>query len=202
VTRVATAPARRRAAPRPAPRKTPAPGAPRAAAPAVAPRPVADVAPLAGRYLSFLLAGGEYGLAILDVREIIGLMPINPVPRTPAEVCGVINLRGRIVPVVDLRLRLGLPAAAPTDQTVIIVVQPRDGEVPVGCVVDEVLGVLQLEAGQIEPPPDLGADPADTEFILGVGKAEQRVIFLLDLRTLLAAALGRPAVTRGATPPA
>ena len=205
MTRATNAPTRRsRPAKRSAPKQTPSRGAqPRAIAavappptadlaqPAVAnaaPRPVADVASLAGRYLTFLLAGGEYGLAILGVREILALIPINPVPRTPAEVLGVINLRGRIVPVVDLRLKLGLPAAAPTDQTVIIVVQPRDGEMPVGCVVDEALGVLQFAAEQIEPPPDLRADPADTAFILGVGKAEQRVIFLLDLQTVLAAA--------------
>lgn len=201
MTRTASAPARRpRPTGRSAPKKTASPGAQPRAIATVAPRVIADIASLAGRYLTFLLAGGEYGLAILAVREILALIPINPVPRTPDAVLGVINLRGRIVPVVDLRLKLGLPAAAPTDQTVIIVVQSRDGEMPIGCVVDEALGVLQLAAEQIAPPPDLGADPADTAFILGVGKAEQRVVFLLDLRTVLASAVERPAVTRGSAP--
>ena len=141
---------------------------------------------LAGKYMTFKLADEEYGLAILMVREIIGLMDIKHVPCTSEFISGVINLRGKVIPVVDLRLKFGMPKATVTDQTVIIVVQPRDGEMPIGCVVDEALGVLQLAEEQIEPPPDLGAHPDDTAFILGVGKAERRVIFLLDLRSVLA----------------
>jgi len=157
-----------------------------AADPAATPH---GAATLAGKYMTFKLADEEYGLPILIVREIIGLMDIKHVPCTSEFISGVINLRGRVIPVVDLRLKFGMPGAEATDQTVIIVVQyQRAGQdVTMGILVDEVLEVLSIPADQIEPTPPLGEAAGDTQFILGVGKAEKRVIFLLDIGRILTA---------------
>jgi purine-binding chemotaxis protein CheW len=142
---------------------------------------------LAGKYMSFKLANEEYGLEILKVKEIIGLLPITPVPNTEAHIKGVVNLRGKVIPVLDLRRKFGMTSIEPTDQTVIIVVQFDIGgkEFVMGIVVDEVLEVLNIEANQIEPPPNLGSGNYDTTFILGIGKHLNRVIFLLDIRKIL-----------------
>jgi purine-binding chemotaxis protein CheW len=156
-------------------------------------------AALAGKYMTFQLAQEVYGLEILSVREIIGLMEITRVPRVPEFIRGVINLRGRIIPVIDLRLKFGMEATAATEQTVIIVVQCRVGDrsLTMGVLVDLVLEVLNIEAGQIEPTPDLGAAAIDGQFIRGVGKAGDRVVFLLDIARVLsgeeAASLARAA---------
>lgn len=141
---------------------------------------------LQGKYMTFKLADEEYGLEILKVREIIGLMEITRVPRTEGFIRGVINLRGKVIPVVDLRLKFGMERTENTDQTVIIVVQysVKDTDFTMGILVDEVLEVLSIEADQIEPPPSFG-NTIDTEFILGIGKAEKRVIFLLDIGKVL-----------------
>lgn len=141
---------------------------------------------LQGKYMTFKLADEEYGLEILKVREIIGLMEITRVPRTEGFIRGVINLRGKVIPVVDLRLKFGMEKTENTDQTVIIVVQysVKDTDFTMGILVDEVLEVLSIEADQIEPPPSFG-NTIDTEFILGIGKAEKRVIFLLDIGKVL-----------------
>lgn len=142
---------------------------------------------LEGKYMTFKLADEEYGLEILKVREIIGLMDITRVPRAPEYISGVINLRGKVIPVVDLRTKFGMPKAAATDQTVIIVVQYSldSHDFTTGILVDEVLEVLSVGQEQIEPPPSFGAD-SGTEFILGVGKVDKRVIFLLDIGRILA----------------
>ena len=142
---------------------------------------------LAGKYMTFKLADEEYGLEILMVREIIGLMDITRVPRTKEFIRGVINLRGKVIPVIDLRLKFGMSRVEATDQTVIIVVQYSymDREFTMGILVDEVLEVFDISAEQIEPPPTFGSNTMDTEFILGVGKAEKRVIFLLDIAKVL-----------------
>ncbi|MBN1824889.1 MAG: purine-binding chemotaxis protein CheW [Candidatus Eisenbacteria bacterium] len=144
-------------------------------------------AQLAGKYMTFKLAAEEYGLEILKVREIIGLMDITEVPRTADFIRGVINLRGKVIPVVDLRLKFGMPKAEATDQTVIIVVQysSRGQDVTMGILVDEVMEVMDIPAEQIDPPPSFGSNATDTEFILGVGKAEKRVIFLLEIGKVL-----------------
>jgi purine-binding chemotaxis protein CheW len=146
-----------------------------------------SLAGLAGRYMTFKLSNEEYGLEILKVRELIGLMEITRVPGSPSFVCGVINLRGKVIPVVDLRLKFGMSVTTPTDQTVIIVVQINyhGGHLTMGVLVDEVLEVLNITQEQIEPPPSFGSTSLDTEFILGVGKADKRVIFLLDIDRLL-----------------
>ena len=159
---------------------TPAPARPSSA-------PESATAHLAGKYMTFRLADEDYGLAILKVREIIGLMEITRVPRTRDFVRGVINLRGRVIPVIDLRRKFDLPACEPTDQTVIIVVHAESpgGTVTMGVLVDQVLEVRAIDAAHVEPTPPLGAAPADTAFILGVGKADDRVVFLLDIDRIL-----------------
>jgi purine-binding chemotaxis protein CheW len=136
----------------------------------------------AGKYLTFSLAGEEYGLEILKVREIIGLMDITAVPRTPAFVKGVINLRGKVIPVVDLRLKFGLESAEATDETCIIVVDV--GELEMGIIVDKVSEVLDVAGEHIEDTPSFGVD-VDTDFILGMGKANGNVTILLDISRVL-----------------
>ncbi len=140
----------------------------------------------AGKYLTFCLVDEEYGLEILKVQEIIKMMDITVVPRTPSFVRGVINLRGKVIPVVDLRLKFVMPAVAATEKTCIIVVQVKRAEatVTMGITVDEVSEVLDINAEQIEPPPEFGA-ALDTEFILGMGKVNKRVVMLLDVDKVL-----------------
>ncbi len=132
----------------------------------------------AGKYLTFVLAKETYGLEILKVREIIGIMDITAVPRAPEFVKGVINLRGKVIPVVDLRLKFGLAEAQHTEETCIIVVTVE--QVEMGIVVDKVSEVLNIAAEGIEETPSFGVD-VDTAFILGMGKANGRVIILLDI---------------------
>lgn len=142
---------------------------------------------LAGKYMTFKLAREEYALEILKVREIIGLMDITRVPKTPEHTRGVINLRGKVISVIDLRLKFGMERVDATDQTVIIVVQyaSRGQDQTMGVLVDEVVEVVDVEAGQIEPPPHFGTGAIEADFILGVGKVERRVIFLLDIGRVL-----------------
>jgi purine-binding chemotaxis protein CheW len=145
-------------------------------------------AQLAGKYMVFKLAEQEHALQILKVRELIGLLPITRLPASPPSVRGVINLRGRVIPVMDLRLRFGMPQAADSEQSVIIVVQYQqdERELTMGLLVDEAVEVLNIGAAQIEPPPDFGHDDDSTDFILGIGKTETRVICLLDVNKVLA----------------
>jgi purine-binding chemotaxis protein CheW len=148
-----------------------------------------DAGALAGKYMTFKLAAEEYGVEILKVREIIGLMDVTRVPRAPDHVRGVINLRGKVIPVVDLRQKFGMPACEPTDQSVIIVVQYACEQrlVTMGILVDEVLEVRSVDAAQIEPPPEVGETSMDAQCILGIGKVEKRVVFLLDIGRALGA---------------
>lgn len=138
---------------------------------------------LAGKYLTFTLHRESYGIDALKVREIIRLTSITAVPQMPAYVRGVINLRGKIIPVMDLRLRFGFPDAAGTDQTCIIVVQVKlpDGKsTPMGLVVDGVEEVANIAAGDIEETPDFGAQIA-TDYIIGMAKLKGAVKTLLDI---------------------
>jgi purine-binding chemotaxis protein CheW len=140
-----------------------------------------------GKYLTFQLGGEVHGIEILKVQEIIGLMKVTRVPRVPRFVRGVINLRGKVIPVIDLRLKFDLEGQADTERTCIIVVQVAHGDGPkvvMGVIVDEVSEVLQIGDGQIEPPPELGS-VVDTDFILGMGKAGSKVILLLDVDKVL-----------------
>ena len=134
-----------------------------------------------GKYLTFCLAGEEYGLQILKVREILGIMDITVVPQMPAYVRGVINLRGRVIPVIDLRAKFGLETAEFTEETCIIVV---DVGTLTGVIVDTVQEVLDIDSDQIDPPPPLGAS-VDTSFILGMGKVKDDVKILLDICKVL-----------------
>jgi purine-binding chemotaxis protein CheW len=142
---------------------------------------------LGGKYMTFQLAREVYGLEILAVREIIGLMEITRIPRAPEFIRGVINLRGKVIPVVDLRIKFGMAPVEATEQTVIIVVQCRVGErsLTMGLLVDLVLEVVTIEGAAIEPPPDLGSATIEGQFIRGVGKTTHGVAFLLDTARIL-----------------
>ncbi len=142
---------------------------------------------LAGKYMTFQVADEAYGVGIVTVREIIGAMPITRVPRAPAFLRGIINLRAKVIPVVDLRVQFGMTPSDPTDQTVIIVVQcaQRGRDVTMGVLVDRVCEVLTIDAARIEPPPLAAGGSHDPAFILGVGKAEHGVVFLLDVGRVL-----------------
>ncbi|HSO20488.1 MAG TPA: chemotaxis protein CheW, partial [Desulfosarcina sp.] len=124
-----------------------------------------------GKYLTFSLAGEEYGIGILKIREIIGMMPITSVPQTPGFIKGVINLRGKVIPVMDLRVRFGMPATDYTERTCIIVVEISGpaGTIQIGIVVDAVSEVLNIKSEDMEPTPSFGTK-LNTEYILGMAK--------------------------------
>jgi len=146
--------------------------------------PAPTLAKLAGKYLTFKLDGTNYGFDIHDIREIIMPMDIAPVPRAQPWIRGVINLRGKVIPVMDLRSRFLLPTAEKTDQTVIIVVQKHfaDGERIFGIQVDQVLEVLAFQPNQLALPPDLGGGGDEgTKCMLATARAGERVVFLLQL---------------------
>lgn len=145
-----------------------------------------SVGQLAGKYLTFELGREVYGLQILKVQEIIGMMNVTAVPRTPEFVRGVINLRGKVIPVIDLRLKFAMETKEDTERTCIIVVQVSGGSqmVTMGIIVDEVSEVLDVKAEQIEPPPSFGG-AVDTDFILAMGKVGQKVVMLLDADKVL-----------------
>lgn len=152
----------------------------------VAEAPARSASANGGKYLTFALGKEEYGLEILKVREIIGYMEITAVPRTPPSVKGVINLRGQVIAVVDLRSKFGMETAAKTDQTCIIVVEIRQGDrkLNTGIVVDRVSEVLNIASECIEDAPAFGT-AVDTDFILGMGKVGQSVKILLDIDKVL-----------------
>lgn len=152
---------------------------------------------LGGKYMTFKLASEEYGLEILKVRDVIGLMEITRVPKAGEFIRGVINLRGKVIPIVDLKVKFGMERTDLAEQTVIITVRVPVGErvLSMGILVDEVLEVLGISEDQIEPPPDFGSGAADTDFILGIGKSEKRVIFLLDIGKALGDADTEEALT-------
>lgn len=138
--------------------------------------------PAGGQFLTFFLGPEEYGLEILKVREIIGIMDITPVPRTPPFIRGVINLRGKVIPVVALRLKFGMKAVAQTSETCIIVVQAAGREL--GIVVDRVSEVTDIAAEDIQEPPSFG-EAANTRYLLGIGKTAGKVRLLLDIDNVL-----------------
>ncbi len=135
-----------------------------------------------GKYLTFVLCGEEYGIEILKVREIIGIMNITPVPQTPAYMKGVINLRGKVIPVVDLRLKFGFQEVEHTKETCIIVVEVRNKLT--GILVDTVSEVLDVSGDELEPAPHLG-DGINTEIFLGMAKIKNKVKILLDIDKVL-----------------
>jgi len=143
----------------------------------------------AGKYLTFVLGEEFYGIPVLKVREIIRLVPITLVPKMPNYIKGVINLRGKIIAVVDLRQRFGLAGIQDTERTCIIVVQVdmSDGsKIAMGLIVDAVEEVLNISAGEIENTPDFGAK-LDTDYLLGMAKVKGKVKALLDIDRVIAA---------------
>lgn len=139
-----------------------------------------------GKFLTFALGKEEYGLEILKVREIIGYMNITAVPRTPPFVKGVINLRGQVIPVIDLRLRFGMEPADITEQTCIIVAEINQNEKTfnAGLIVDRVQEVLDINAEDIEESSHLGS-AVQSDFILGIGKIGSSIKILLDIDRVL-----------------
>lgn len=138
-----------------------------------------------GKYLTFALGAEEYGLEILKVREIIGIMNITAVPRMPDYVRGVINLRGKVIPVISLRVKFGLEETADTDQTCIIVVDVEQNgrAIQMGILVDSVSEVLDITENEIEAAPTFGN--LDTDFIMGMAKFSDGVKILLHIDKVL-----------------
>jgi purine-binding chemotaxis protein CheW len=143
-----------------------------------------NVDPRAGKYLTFFLSNEEYGVEILKVQEIIELMPITPVPLTSKYILGVINLRGKIHPVMDLKIKFGMEQAPNTDETCVIVI--KTSNLIMGILVDKVSEVVDVASDDIEDTPSFGAD-VNPEYLLGVGKAGGRIRLLLDIDKVLTA---------------
>ena len=140
------------------------------------------------QYLSFTMAGGEYGVGILTVKEILQFAEVTRVPSTPRSIRGVINLRGSVVPVVDLAFKLGMPEAAPTARTCILVVEASLAGKPTvtGLMVDSVSEVVDLGPEDVEPPPNFGTN-IRVDHLLGMGKVGRRFVLLLDIDRIISA---------------
>ena len=144
---------------------------------------------LAGKYLTFFLGGETYGIPVLKVREIISMLPITQVPQVPAYMKGVINLRGKVIPVVDLRAKFSMEPAEATSSTCIVVVQVRgtEGQAKlIGLIVDAVEEVANIAQVDIEPTPDFGGS-ISVQYILGMAKIKGSVKSLLDIDQIIAA---------------
>jgi purine-binding chemotaxis protein CheW len=144
-----------------------------------------------GKYLTFLLDSQEYGIGILKVREIIGIMPITSVPRAPDFIKGVINLRGKVIPIVDLRLKFGMAKTEYNEHPCIIVVETAaaSGQIILGIIVDAVSEVLNIKVDQIEDTPSFGT-AFDTQCICGMAKSDEGVRTLLDIDRMFNAGEG------------
>lgn len=139
-----------------------------------------------GKFLTFTLSKEEYGIPIQKVKEIIGMMEITEIPKTPDFIRGVINLRGKIIPIMDLRLKFGLQQKDYNDRTCIIVVEMlvEDIKRQIGIAVDAVSEVMNIQKAEIEEPPEYG-DHSSTEFLTGLGKVKGKVVLLLDIAKVL-----------------
>lgn len=135
-----------------------------------------------GQYLTFMLQNQGYGVPILSVREINQIVDITPIPKAPRFVKGVINLRGKIIPVVDLPMKFGMGTSDFSRETCIVVIETDSGQV--GIIVDRVSDVVELGQRSIEPPPALG-DSDELRFLMGMGKVDDRVLLLVDIRNAL-----------------
>ena len=135
-----------------------------------------------GTYLTFQVGTEEYGIEIFKVREIIGMLPITPVPGSPPEMIGVINLRGKVIPVISIRTRFGMPLAEAHPHNVIIVVENRQGEI--GIAVDRVAEVARFTEAETEAPPSYGL-AVDTTCVAAIGKSQGRIRILLDIARVL-----------------
>ena len=141
-----------------------------------------------GQFLTFVLAGEQYGVDILRVQEIRGWQPVTRVPNAPAHMLGVLNLRGTIVPIIDMRMRFRLSNVeyAPTTVIIVLSVQGANGTHVFGIVVDSVSDVLDVQARDVKTKPDFGA-AVNTDFISGLVTVGERMIMLLDIDKLLSA---------------
>lgn len=141
---------------------------------------------MAGKYLTFMLGSETYGIEILCVQEIIGLLPVTRIPSVSDHIRGVINLRGKVIPVMSLTRRFGLADHEDTALTCIIVIELRHEQdtITMGIVVDEVSEVIDIAAGNIENPPDLGGS-ANATYLSGMGKVGEKVVILLDMATVI-----------------
>ncbi len=137
---------------------------------------------VSGKHLTFCLSKEQYALSIRNVQEIVGALDVTVVPQTPHYVLGVVNLRGKIIPVVDLRAKFGMPASVATAETCTIVVETSRAEM--GLLVDRVCDVVAIDASVVDPPPTLGLD-IDTKYLRGIGKVEGRVQLILDIEQVL-----------------
>ncbi len=150
-----------------------------------------EIAAQTAKYLSFFLGEEEYALGILSVREIIGLIDITPLPQTPDYVKGVINLRGKIIPVIELRAKFGLDSVDYTEQTCVIVVEvgneSTDQHFEIGIIVDSVREVLDIAGNQIDPPPSFGCS-VPLDYITGIGKVREKVVVLLNIDRIVTSA--------------
>lgn len=143
-----------------------------------------------GKYLTFVLAGESYGIPVLKVREIIKLVPVTAVPQMPPYIKGVLNLRGRIIPVLDMRVKFGMGEPVNTDHTCIVVVQVMSASratISLGLVVDSVEEVSSISSGDIENTPDFGTT-LDTSYLVGMAKIKGKVVSLLNIDRCLGAA--------------
>ena len=137
-----------------------------------------------GKFLTFVLNDEVYGIEILKVREIIGLMDVTSVPQTPDYMKGVINLRGKVIPVIDLRLKFSMPEEEHTQETCTIVVEVDNTSI--GIIVDKVSEVMEIKGDEIEAAPQFGQG-IDTNFIMGLGKTKETIVILLDIAKVLSA---------------
>jgi len=135
------------------------------------------------KLLTFSLGKENYGVSILKVTEIIGMLDITPVPQTPDYIKGVINLRGKIIPVMDLRTKFGMDTKEYNERTCIIVVEMmlKDSKKLLGVVVDMVSEVVMISPDDIEPPPEYSTKVNEHNFILGIGKIKDRVVIIIDI---------------------
>ena len=139
-----------------------------------------------GKHLTFSLGNEEYGIPILKVKEIIGLLEITHVPQTPEFIKGVINLRGKIIPIMDLRLKFKMPERGYNERTCIIVVEVLIHEIKrlMGIVVDTVSEVVNIQSSEIEPPPQYGTK-VEAGFLTGMGKVKGKVVMLLNIEQII-----------------
>ncbi len=135
-----------------------------------------------GKFLTFVLNDEVYGIEILKVREIIGLMDITNVPQTPNYMKGVINLRGKVIPIIDLRLKFSMPEGEHTQETCTIVVEVDSTSI--GIIVDNVSEVMEIKGEEIENAPQFGQG-IDADFIIGLGKTKEAIVILLDIAKVL-----------------
>jgi purine-binding chemotaxis protein CheW len=145
-----------------------------------------EMGDLAGKYLTFNLMDEHYGINVDRILQIIAIPDITPIPKTPSFVKGVINLRGKIIPVIDLRSKFRLPVQDYNDRTSIVIIKVKlaETEIFIGVIVDKVLEVLDINNNDIEKTPKFGVQ-LDTEYILGMAKVKNKVVTLLNINKVL-----------------